>query len=338
MDFIDFKTKYEHKKVVKNNNSAPLKPKVSVCVQTYQHVNYIKECLNGILMQKTNFEFEILLGEDDSSDGTREICIDYAKSYPDKIRLFIHHRENNIKIGGQPTGRFNFLYNLYSSQGKYIALCEGDDYWTDPLKLQKQVDFLEKNKDFVVASHNINLYYQNFQTFEPHRHNVDVDKIITENKLKKGYYLQTLSLVFRNIHIKFPLNKKFANGDSYLLSYLGKYGKGVILHSIKPGVYRIHKGGVWSIKKTDTVFAVQNRIKLYEMLKVLHENEEDIILHYDKKITSQYRVLLSKLELLSLSKLYEVNLEYIKRHNFFKDKYRLRILFNQNFKYLKNKF
>ena len=65
--------------------------------------------------------------------------------YPDKIRLFLHSRDNNIAVGGRPTGRFNSLYNLFSAKGKYIALCEGDDYWSFPNKLQKQVNFLEKN-------------------------------------------------------------------------------------------------------------------------------------------------------------------------------------------------
>lgn len=126
-------------------NNMPDEPLLSVCVQTYLHVDYIKQCLDGILMQKTTFLFEILLGEDDSTDGTRAICIEYAKKHPDKIRLFLHSRENNIIIDGNPTGRFNFLYNLSKIRGKYIALCEGDDYWTDPYKLQKQVDILEND-------------------------------------------------------------------------------------------------------------------------------------------------------------------------------------------------
>jgi len=137
--------KYQKVPVREYSNQVNKKPVVSVCVQTYQHVNYIKDCLDGILMQKTTFPSEILLGEDASTDGTREVCIEYAEKYPKKIRLFLHHRKNNIKINGSPTGRFNFLYNLYSARGKYIAICEGDDYWTDPYKLQKQVDFLDVN-------------------------------------------------------------------------------------------------------------------------------------------------------------------------------------------------
>lgn len=149
----EFKTKYEYKSVVENKNDVSEDPIISVCVQTYQHADYIEDCLKGILMQETDFKYEILLGEDASSDGTREICIKYAKNHPDKIRLFLHHRENNIKINGSPTGRFNFLYNLYTAKGKYIALCEGDDYWTDPYKLQKQVDFLEANPDLAMCTH-----------------------------------------------------------------------------------------------------------------------------------------------------------------------------------------
>src|SRR5699024_5534697 len=117
MNFEEFKTKYEHKPVEEYPNAVTNKPVVSVCVQTYNHAPYIKECLDGILMQKTDFPIEVLLGEDASTDGTREICLEYAQKYPEKIRLFLHHRENNIKINGNPTGRFNSLYNLYSAQG-----------------------------------------------------------------------------------------------------------------------------------------------------------------------------------------------------------------------------
>src|SRR5690606_25596514 len=109
---------------------------------------YIRECLDSILMQKTDFPFEILLGEDASTDGTREISIEYADKYPDKIRLFLHHRENNIEILGTPTGRFNSLYNLFSARGTFIALCEGDDFWTDEKKLQKQYEFMVTNPDY----------------------------------------------------------------------------------------------------------------------------------------------------------------------------------------------
>ena len=111
MTFEEFNDKYQKVPVEEYPNSVSTKPTVSVCVQTYQHTHFIRDCLEGILMQETDFPFEILLGEDASTDGTREICIEYADKYPDKIRLFLHHRENNISIGGSPTGRFNFMFN-----------------------------------------------------------------------------------------------------------------------------------------------------------------------------------------------------------------------------------
>ena len=156
MDLVEFKELFQKKKVVEKDHNVPSQPLVSVCVQTYQHVNYIEHCLDSILMQQTDFDFEILLGEDASNDGTREICIEYAEKYPNKIRLFLHQRENNIEILGGQLFDVNFMYNLYSSKGDYIALCEGDDYWNDELKLQKQINFLKENPQYSVSYHNCN--------------------------------------------------------------------------------------------------------------------------------------------------------------------------------------
>lgn len=157
-------------KVIKypaNNSGQPL---VSVCVQTYNHEPYIEECLVGILSQQTTFEYEILLGEDNSSDKTREICMDIADRYPDKIRLFLHDRSNVIYMGETATGRYNFLYNLKSAKGKYLAICEGDDYWTDNLKLQKQVDYLEKNPDYgLIHTDNSNIFQNSNKVIKSHK-------------------------------------------------------------------------------------------------------------------------------------------------------------------------
>jgi glycosyltransferase involved in cell wall biosynthesis len=142
-------------------NNAPVSPMVSVVVITYQHIRHIKQCLDSILMQDTDFAYEIILGDDESTDGTRELCVEYAKKHPDQIRLMLHSRENNMVINGNPTGRFNFVYNLKHSNGKYIALCEGDDYWTDPNKLQKQVDFLEANPDYSLCYHKMSNLFEN---------------------------------------------------------------------------------------------------------------------------------------------------------------------------------
>src|SRR5690606_9572949 len=119
MNFQEFKKEYQKVPVEEFPSNVPDSTKVSVLVQTYNHAPYIRQCLDGILMQETDFDFEILLGEDASTDGTREICIEYAQEHPDKIRLFLHSRENNISINGRPSGRFNFCNNLFEANGEY---------------------------------------------------------------------------------------------------------------------------------------------------------------------------------------------------------------------------
>ena len=122
-------------------------PLVSIVCITYNHEKYIKQCLDGFFMQKTNFDFEILIHDDASTDKTADIIRLYEKKYPGIIKP-IYQLENQYSKGVNPG---NLLYPLAS--GKYIAVCEGDDYWTDPMKLQKQVDFLEVNSDCSLCFH-----------------------------------------------------------------------------------------------------------------------------------------------------------------------------------------
>ena len=121
------------------------RPMVSVIVLTYNHEKYIKEALDSILMQKVNFDYEILIGDDASSDNTVKILKKYQNRYPNIIRLFL----NKINLGGT----YNAYNVLINAKGKYVATCEGDDYWTDVNKLQIQVNYLEKNKDLVGCTH-----------------------------------------------------------------------------------------------------------------------------------------------------------------------------------------
>lgn len=119
---------------------------VSINCITYNHEPYIGEAIEGFLSQQTNFEFEILIGEDCSTDQTRKIIDKYVTKYPTKIKLI---------TSGENVGALKNAFRLHEqSQGKYIALCEGDDYWTDPFKLQKQVDYMEKNPDCTLCFHN----------------------------------------------------------------------------------------------------------------------------------------------------------------------------------------
>ncbi len=116
------------------------KPLVSVCMITYNHEAFIAQAIEGVLAQQTNFRVELVIGEDCSKDGTRKICEQYAEKHPDIIRLL----PSETNFGALK----NFFRTLFDCRGKYIAICDGDDYWTDPLKLQDQADFLEQNPDY----------------------------------------------------------------------------------------------------------------------------------------------------------------------------------------------
>jgi glycosyltransferase involved in cell wall biosynthesis len=237
---------------------------VSVCVVTYNHVNYIKECLDGILMQKTTFPFEIILGEDESDDGTREICIDYANRFPDTIKLFLRSREDVIYINGNATGRFNMIENLKAAKGKYIALCEGDDYWTDPLKLQKQVDFLENNEEFSLVFHNVNILDdKNAENHKfPMHKNLQKDVFITEDILKQ-WFIPTGSIVMKNDN-NFQFPDWFYNaisGDVPLLLIWSLKGKFKYLNNLM-GVYRKHDQGI-----SNTHFGY---LKAFGMIYIYH--------------------------------------------------------------------
>ena len=182
-----FTAKYHKIPVEEYTNNVSNKPLVSVIVQTFQQVNYIAKCLDSILMQKTNFDFEILVGEDDSSDGTREICLQYAKRYPDKIRLFLHLRENIIPYDGRVGGLSNFKNNIYNARGKYLAICEGDDYWIDSLKLQKQVDFLNENTDYGMIFSDIKMING------------------SDNEIKTTPFYEKLKILYKSGDIFWPL-------------------------------------------------------------------------------------------------------------------------------------
>jgi glycosyltransferase involved in cell wall biosynthesis len=241
LDFEDFKREYQKVPVEEYPNNvleAVPEPMVSVHVSTYQHADFIRDCLDGVLRQETDFPFEIIIGEDESKDGTREICKEYADQYPDKIRLFLHRRENNIRIHGRPTGRFQATYSHFVARGKYLAICEGDDYWTDSQKLQKQVDYLEANEDCALT------YHSHIEKCEMDKNRNKYRKK-EDKKIKK--FPHTLTLVYKNVVKKVPVEYlNISNGDVFLKSELKRHGKFEYLGNVSPAVYRKHGGGMYS--------------------------------------------------------------------------------------------
>lgn len=173
----------------------PAVPVVSISVTAYQHAAFLAECLDSILAQRTSFPYEILLGEDGSTDGTREIAIRYAEAHPDKIRLFLRDRSQVIMIDGRATGRGNFLNNFQHARGRYLCHLDGDDFWNDPERLRIMVERMEAESDLSMAFHNAwNLlpngrqvdYVRQWTGTGPLRVRYSGDDLITQNWIPTG--------------------------------------------------------------------------------------------------------------------------------------------------------
>jgi len=256
---------------------------VSICCTTYNHVNYIEDCIESIINQKTNFAFEICIGEDESDDGTREICIDYKKKYPKIINLFLRNRSDVLFISGQPTGRSNFINTLKQCKGKYIAICEGDDYWTDLHKLQKQVDFLEKNPDYVLIGSKADVLIDK----KIHKSNQpNTSKVVEKKDLLYENPFAALTTMFRNIKITFPdFYKKYYAGDVMLFCFLSDYGL-LMYDNYVTGVYRVHDKGI--SKRVKPLNRIISKIKMNIDLNNYFNNviSEDV-----RKINANYALI-----------------------------------------------
>jgi len=217
-------------------------PLLSVCLITYNHVKYIKDAIEGVLMQKVNFSWELIIADDFSTDGTREIVLEYKEKYPEFIKLIL--QEKNVGACK------NWLDLLAAPKSKYIAYFEGDDYWTDPLKLKKQVDFFEANPNYVLCGH---------ASLEVDENGVDLlrppwgpNKVVLEQKDSLfGCLFHTSSFVFKRDSL-FPLPKflyKVAGGDDALCLHILRKGKAYYFPE-KMSCYRIHNGGTWSAQRS----------------------------------------------------------------------------------------
>ena len=164
-------------------------PLLSVIMITYNHEAYIAQAIEGVLMQETDFLIELIIGEDCSADRTREIVMEYQKRRPDLVRVFT----SDVNVGMQRNGQRCFD----AGRGKYIAICEGDDYWTDPRKLQKQVDFLEANAEYAMCSHAVKTVFEG--GVDPHNPFVQPLRSASfEDIVNRGLFIPSLSMVYRS--------------------------------------------------------------------------------------------------------------------------------------------
>lgn len=238
----------------------------SVLMITYNHEKYIAQAIDSVLMQKTNFDFEIVIGEDCSTDRTREIVLEYKAKHPDKIKLLL--QEKNVGM------MQNFIDTLNACKGKYIAMLEGDDYWTDQYKLKKQVDILEAHPEYsmcftarnVVDSDNKFLREEHYP-----------DKIYTTKDVVEGFIPSTQTIVLRNyqdLHKFLYQNHNHPSGDRLITYYCSLLGNIYYLDEIT-ATYRDSGTGVWSsfdiIEKEKLSFS---RLQMfYEILGIESNNE-----------------------------------------------------------------
>jgi len=170
-----------------------IKIMVSVCCLVYNHETFLRECFDGFVMQKTTFPIEILVHDDASTDHSADIIREYVAKYPALFKP-IYQTENQYSKGVPISATYNFP----RAKGKYIAMCEGDDYWTDPMKLQKQVEFLEDHLDFSLCCHNVKVWKQQEGILADDFITKDVPSETDIYELAKGNYIHTPSVIFRN--------------------------------------------------------------------------------------------------------------------------------------------
>lgn len=250
---------------------------------TYMHEQFIAHAIESVLMQQANFDFELVIGEDCSTDQTRSIINIYSEKYPSKIKLL--ESKDNLGV------KENFIRTLQSCTGEYIACLEGDDYWTDPLKLQKQVNFFENDTSkkyslcyhdsYVINSDGVLICDSLINGFEGD---------LTSNDVILGKTIPTQTVMFRKECLELMTFKKLKakNLDTFLFTLLSQKGKLRALSDVGNSVYRIHSGGIWSnldikakylesLLYQSEVYNYLNRIQKKLVVKRIYDMSNEII-------------------------------------------------------------
>ena len=267
-----------------------IKPLVAIHCFVYNHEPYLRDCFEGFVMQQTNFPFVAIVHDDASTDGSAAIIREYEEKYPHIFKP-IYETENQYS---KRDGSLDRIMDeaIDATGAKYVAMCEGDDYWTDPLKLQKQVDFMEANLEYVLCCHRYKIYNQNdgmwdkdyvHQLFE-----ISPNGFSFSNQENfKVWITKTLTLLIRqDAWRKMPSKKGFKYWrDVHMNYYLLKQGKGFCM-PLEGSVYRRHQGGIFSaLQQTQ-----QRRIGMkiwYELLK--YNQDDEMLVTFYKNQHNNYR-------------------------------------------------
>ncbi len=303
-------------------NTCSNKPKVSVCLVTYNHEQYIQKCLDSILCQQTSFDFEIVIGEDHSTDRTPEIIREYAEKYPEKIKAFI--RPKNIGA------KFNYLHSFFTCKGDYIVHIEGDDYFSDPEKLQIQAEFLDQHQEYSACFHNALMLYEDETQRTNHLINPPDQKsiIYTPDFLgkKETWFMATASVMMRKKYVS-SLPEWFLtckSGDIPLYVILSEFAPIAYINR-EMSVYRRHLEGISFTDNTQSLPFLENRIFMYSKI---NEYTNDKFKKEIKSILGEYYLMY-------------LNTQELKKHWFKKLYYFLKawlLLPNSSNELLKNSF
>ena len=233
------------------HDSSSSVPVVSVVIITYRHARFIRRCVEGALAQQTAFPFEILIGEDESDDGTRELCLELAAAHPERVRVLLHRRADAVIVDGKPRGTHNLVATIAEARGEFVALCEGDDYWTDPEKLARQVAYLRANRDCVGCFHEAREVDADdrevrAENFKPQMAKLQEKYDQRDCLLKLMSRYPTCSLMFRREAFRTPPEWYLRRSSDFMFDLvITEQGKlGFIDRNM--AAYRRHAGGVWS--------------------------------------------------------------------------------------------
>lgn len=238
-----------------------------ICI-AYNHSRYIEDCICGMLMQKTNFRFEIIIHDDASTDNTPQIIDNYASKYPRIIKKIIQ-TENQFSKNKKS------LHIAYEkSKGKFIAICEGDDFWCDAEKLQNQVEILNNNDALSCCFHNHLIINDKGEQLNQNK-NQNFNSLLSKNDLiKSKKFIKISTLCFKKAFKEFPHEKNFTkNGDVFITSMLGIYGKGYYMGDKFYTIYRKNENSMWTpMPHREKIF---NLLVTYYWLAEYHNRRKD---------------------------------------------------------------
>jgi glycosyltransferase involved in cell wall biosynthesis len=255
--------------------SARVLPKVSVAMVTYNQEKYIAQAVESVMMQQTSFDYEVVVGEDCSTDNTRQILLDLKQKYPEKLKLLLHDRN----LGGFGNG--NFRAALQACRGQYLAILEGDDYWTSPHKLQKQVDALDRNPDWSICTHRVMVFFEDASQPSYLGPRFDPKPVSTLDDLARASFVGTSAAVYRNYTVERQYPDwlfQVDTGDYALALFYAQFGKIGFIDEVMCA-YRKHREAVWS-----ALDSVTQRTRLARSLRIIASHME---WRYRRKLESQ---------------------------------------------------